>query len=304
MTSSTSIKKLRVGYVPEHFSTPILWLGEKDSGVELVSCPSGTGQMIQALADDKIDVSVALTESLIAGTVRQAAPYRIIGQYVSSPLNWAVITGKDTLYKSIADLRGKTIGVSRMGSGSQIFASYMALREGWFSNSEKQEVEKLDFKVLDTFKGLRDSVNDGTAAAFLWEWFTTKPYVDSGECRFIGNVETPWPSWAIVARPNVDQDILRGFLQRLNIEVQDFNSASSREAGGKNIAYIQKSLGYPEEDIRAWLKTVDYPSDIREIKESVVRETLDILEKAGVVKAPSDGWKMETFVDTEVARVV
>ena len=71
MSSSTSVKKLRVGYVPEvrlhltssflqsdcgdirdrhhqliffakqqHFSTPILWLGEKDSGVELVSCPS------------------------------------------------------------------------------------------------------------------------------------------------------------------------------------------------------------------------------------------------------------------------
>jgi hypothetical protein len=33
-----------------------------------------------------------------------------------------------------------------MGSGSQIFASYMALREGWFSDPKKQEVEKLDFK--------------------------------------------------------------------------------------------------------------------------------------------------------------
>lgn len=33
-----------------------------------------------------------------------------------------------------------------MGSGSQIFASYMALREGWFADTETQEVEKLDFK--------------------------------------------------------------------------------------------------------------------------------------------------------------
>lgn len=58
----------------------------------------------------------------------------------------AVITGKDTRFKSISDLRGQTIGVSRMGSGSQIFASYMALKEGWFSAPSKQEVEKLDFK--------------------------------------------------------------------------------------------------------------------------------------------------------------
>lgn len=83
-----------------------------------------------------------------------------------------MITGKDTPYKTVSDLRGKTIGVSRMGSGSQIFASYMALREKWFSDAASEKVEPLDFKgesyisselsevallmsdvpVLDTFK--------------------------------------------------------------------------------------------------------------------------------------------------------
>lgn len=58
----------------------------------------------------------------------------------------AVITGKDAPYNSVSDLRGKTIGVSRMGSGSQIFASYMALREKWFSDAQAQSVEPLDFK--------------------------------------------------------------------------------------------------------------------------------------------------------------
>ena len=28
----------------------------------------------------------------------------------------------------------------------------------------------------------------GPASVFLWEWFTTKPYADSGEVRFIGSV--------------------------------------------------------------------------------------------------------------------
>lgn len=95
-------------------------------------------------------------------------------------------------------------------------------------------------------------------------------------------------------------------MDRLNTEVQDFNSASSRSAsGGKNIAYIKQSLGYPEEDIKAWLETVDYPSDIREVKESVVRDTLSILEQAGVVKKPETGeWEVETFVDSEVAKLV
>ena len=149
------------------------------------------------------------------------------------------------------------------------------------------------------------------------------------ECRFIGNVHTPWPSWAIVAQPSVDPKIASEFLKRLNVEVQDFNSSESRATGGKDIAFIQKSLGYEEADIRAcecstpWvsrvaeiepnpdaccaqsgLETVDYPANIGEIKQSVVLDTLSVLEKSGVVQAPSGGWQLEDFVDSRVAKIV
>lgn len=36
------------------------------------------------------------------------------------------------------------------------------------------------------------TANTAPASVFLWEWFTTKPYVDSGEVRFIGSVESKW----------------------------------------------------------------------------------------------------------------
>lgn len=93
----------------------------------------------------------------------------------------------------------------------------------------------------------------------------------SAECRFIGNVpvsrvsscagpafsecfyplhgQTPWPSWAIVATPQTPKGSVKRLLERLDAEVQDFNSPESRE-NGKDIQYIQKTLGYPEEDIR------------------------------------------------------
>ena len=54
----------------------------------------------------------------------------------------------------------------------------------------------------------------------------------------------------------------------------------------------------------AGLKITDYPKDIGEVKQNVIFDTLDILEKSGVVKAPEDGWKLETFVDPEIAKVV
>ena len=42
--------------------------------------------------------------------------------------------------------------------------------------------------VNNDIRGLIDSVNDGSTSAFMWEWFTTKPFVDSGEVRFV----RPW----------------------------------------------------------------------------------------------------------------
>lgn len=57
--------------------------------------------------------------------------------------------------------------------------------------------------VEGQFVALRNSVNNGdseffaeaseltpVASVFLWEWFTTKPHVDSGEVRFIGHVNS------------------------------------------------------------------------------------------------------------------
>lgn len=51
-------------------------------------------------------------------------------------------------------------------------ASVMALNEGWTDADGK--VATIDFEVLDTFKALRDGVNSGKAAAFMWEKFTTR----------------------------------------------------------------------------------------------------------------------------------
>jgi hypothetical protein len=88
--------KLRIGYVPEHFSLPILLLAKTKWGqehLELVSQPSGTGQMLTSFdAEDpdnrKIDVAVALTEALIAGIAKGRTDYELTGTYVKSSLNW------------------------------------------------------------------------------------------------------------------------------------------------------------------------------------------------------------------------
>ncbi|CEH13839.1 ALIPHATIC SULFONATES-BINDING PROTEIN-RELATED [Ceraceosorus bombacis] len=162
--------KLRIGYVPEHFSSPLLQLGRSSWGLahlELVSQPSGTGQMLSSLSSDqaiqqeqKIDVAVALTESLIAALAKGREDFKLVGSYVKSSLNWAVITGTSPhaeRYQSIEDLKGEKIGISRVGSGSMVMASVMALLQGW--TDENGKASEVQFKVQDTFENLRRGVN-------------------------------------------------------------------------------------------------------------------------------------------------
>ena len=88
---------LRVGYVPEHFSTP-LHFAQKHFGLssQLVPFPSGTGHMITALREDEIDVGIGLTEGWIAGlgkeNVEGEGGYRIVGTYVETPLCTYIFT--------------------------------------------------------------------------------------------------------------------------------------------------------------------------------------------------------------------
>lgn len=82
---------LRIGFVPEHFSTPIHF-AQKHFGLTatLKSFPSGSGHMITALRSGEIDVAIGLTEAWVAGLGKEDTPgdggYRIVGNYVKTPL--------------------------------------------------------------------------------------------------------------------------------------------------------------------------------------------------------------------------
>lgn len=67
--------------------------------------------------NDEIDVAIALTDPLLGGIAKGTSQgaYKLVGSYVMTPLNWAVVTGKDSKYQSIADLKGTTMGISRAG---------------------------------------------------------------------------------------------------------------------------------------------------------------------------------------------
>lgn len=267
---------------PEHFLTPVLLAAKHGiftkhkCDVELVPQPSGTGQMITSYKEGKIDMAIGLTEGWINGLSASPSLYKLVGTYVSSPLCWAISTGIKTSYRSAKDLRGKAIGVSRIGSGSYVMSYVFADQQGWLANDS----EPFTFEKLDTFKGLRDGVNDGRAAAFMWERFTTKKYYDSGEIRQIGEIYTPWPSWLITATSEVQQSSkLEAILTAINEGIAYYH-ANHEEA----MEEIYTNLDYSKEDAEEWSKTVSYPGDVSVVDEKMVKSTINSLRKAGLMK--------------------
>ncbi|KAG9121474.1 hypothetical protein FRC07_002561 [Ceratobasidium sp. 392] len=259
--------------------------------------------MTAALQNNEIDVAVALTDALIAGIAKGSKAYNLVGSYVQTSLNWAVVTGKKSKFQSIKDLKGTKIGISRIGSGSQTMAAVMAMQNEWTAPDGKVDIP--EFQVNNDLKGLNASVNDGSTSAFLWEWFTTKPHVDAGEVRFIGSVLTPWPSWLIAAHPSPERaepGALRNFLGHLTEYAHKFDDERQRDQA--DVDFIRERFGYQEKDVRDWLKTVRWVEDCTAIPGKVIVDTLNILEQAGVVQRPLDGFQIEDFINPEVVRLI
>jgi sulfonate transport system substrate-binding protein len=146
--------------------------------------------MLAGLRDKSYDVIIALTECLIT-EIEKADGVRLLANYVTSPLVWGVSVAPDSEASSLADLEGANFAISRYGSGSHVMAFVMAKQLGWSTPPT--------FTVCNNFATMREKINAGECTACMWERFTTKPFVDSGELKAVDGVPTPWPCFTSAA---------------------------------------------------------------------------------------------------------
>lgn len=290
-TPTMASSKLRIGFVPEHFSTPLYFAQKHFSlDADLIPFPTGTGSLAAALKPphsdlESIDVAIGLTEGFVADLGKTTAAgktreYGIVGTYVESPLCWAISTGKqrDDI-ADLATLKGTKVGVSRIGSGSYVMSFVLADQQGWLA----QTAEPFDVEVIGDFAALRKAVRERGADFFMWEHFTTKHFWDNGELKRIGEIYTPWPSWMICARDVKDQRVEEMF-DKLNQGVK-YYSENAEEA----VEYISTAMHYSKEDATEWMKGVRFAGDVRGTKVKVIDETVQVLRKAGVLDEKAGG---------------
>ncbi|MEO8933830.1 MAG: substrate-binding domain-containing protein [Xanthomarina sp.] len=248
------MKTIHIGGVPEHFNLAwYLALKQglfKKAGINLRwdDYPSGTGAMTKALRNEEIDLAVILTEGIIKD-ITEGNPSTIIQTFVQTPLIWGIHVAEKSKYETIEQLKGTKAAISRYGSGSHLMAYIHANNNNWNLATD------LRFQVIKDLEGAVEGLTEGQADYFMWEKFMTKPLVDQGVFRHIGNCPTPWPCFVIAARNNsleVYRDEIQVILDIINEMTLSFKDIPDID---KTIAerYHQKI-----EDAQEWLSLTEW----------------------------------------------
>jgi len=242
------MKTIKIVGVPEHFNLP--WIQSIANGtfekkgihLQWQDIPEGTGKMCQMLRDGETDMAVILTEGIIKDIIA-GNQSKIVQIYVESPLIWGIHVAAKSNYQTIADLENKKIAISRLGSGSQLMAYVNANNQQW-------DTKHLEFEIVNTIDGAVESLTNGESDYFMWERFMTKPLVDKGIFRRVGDCPTPWPCFVIAVRTEFleeNKEAVQSVLHGINAATRHFKEQPNVAETLAN-TYHQKL-----EDIQEWL---------------------------------------------------
>lgn len=278
------MKNFKIGGVPEHFNYP-WYLALKDKmfqskGINLrwVDFYGGTGQMNHALRESEIDLAVILTEGIVRD-IHLGNPSKIVQVYVDSPLIWGIHVADESGFKNSSDLKGKNAAISRPGSGSHLMAYIHAKNQNWNIQTD------LKFEVIDDLEGALEGLPQGKGDYFMWEKFTTKPYVDNGTFRRVGNCPTPWPCFVIAVRNEVlenDPESVQTILEIINSITENFKNIEDIDL------QLSKRYGQKIEDVQEWLSLTEWTS--RQLKEEELEKIQNQLLELHLIesKLPSE----------------
>ncbi len=272
-----SNQKIRIGGVPEHFNYPWKFALEnniflkQNIEIEWFYYPSGTGSMIEAIRNKKLDIAIMLTEGAVA-SICNGLEAKIIKQYITSPLIWGIHTGKFSTIKGIGESKDKIYSISRFNSGSHLMAMLEShIRQSEINDSQWLISNNLNQSIID--------LNENKADLFFWEKYTTKPFVDKGEINRISEFVTPWSCFQMVADVdsiNEKKDEIMSVLKIINFVGKQFMTSDN------SIDLIIENYNMLPEDAKNWFYSTEWNTDF-DISEKMLFNVLFSLKSLNVI---------------------
>ena len=109
---------------------------------------------------------------------------------------WGIHTSIQNTLAHHGNIFDKRYAISRFGSGSHLMAIVDA-------NSKGQSINPSQFIIVKNLDGALSTLGKLETDVFYWEKYTTKPYVDNGQLKRVGEYLTPWPCFMIAATDSV-----------------------------------------------------------------------------------------------------
>jgi ABC-type nitrate/sulfonate/bicarbonate transport system substrate-binding protein len=274
--------KLRVGGVPEHFNLPWHLALEhrrfEPLGVELEwhDYAGGSGAMANALRDGELDAALLLTEGAIAAVAHGVA-LKVASLYTESPLVWGIHVPAESRFRTVTDVRGARYAISRQGSGSHLMAYVHARSQGW-------PVEELQFVTVGNLAGAVDAFAAGKADVFFWEKLMTKPLVDEGRFRRVGELTAPWPAFVVCVADALQGAPRAAVTRALAVVLRE---AQALRARADAAALIAARYGLAAADVAEWLETTRWSARVA-VTEADLAPACRALTSVGVLPRAID----------------
>jgi ABC-type nitrate/sulfonate/bicarbonate transport system substrate-binding protein len=287
------METIRIIGVPEHFnyawekvveSQPFL---DEEIKLEWQNESRGSGEMNKAIRAGDAAIAIVLTESFVKDKI-EGNPGSIIGFHVKSPLIWGIHVSGKSKVTELRELKNAPFLISRFGSGSHLMAFLLAEREKW-------DLKGLEFEVIGNMEGAKRSFQSEIPKTFLWEKYTTKPFVDNGSFKRVGEIPTPWPCFVIVASDTAIQKH-REMLRKLRDLV--YEKSITLRADPDFPIQLSHKYGILLEDVQAWLSQTHWAED-SQIDLEVFENTMNILKRLGLIqkKIKSDDFVFKPLVE-------
>src|SRR3979411_2015415 len=216
-SAAFALDKVRLGKaVPNSFAFGATEVGieakifDKESIEVEVTSFRGDAQMQQALAAGSLDVGLGSGPGL--GFRAKGAPAIGVAAMYGPPINLALVLPFDTPIKTVADLKGKRIGVTTLGSLTDWLVRGLSRQQGWGSDGIK-------ILALGQMQARLAAIQRGELDGMVIESATGYELEEGGKARnllLFGDIAKDFYTHVIYATDDMIEkrpDLLRRFLR-------------------------------------------------------------------------------------------